>query len=152
MAVSKADEFWSEFLKKTGLPEDTGCAGDLSFESKGITNDAQVLNIVNGRRTAIFASFPSYNIDGEPLPVSGEMYLVFDRGNNPCAVIQIDSVNIVPFNEVTWSMAEQEGEDENLEAWKIRTRENLEDEGEIVGFEFTPDIKLIFQTFTVLYK
>ena len=34
----------------------------------------------------------------------------------------------------------------------IKQKEYLEDEGAIVGFEFTPDIKLIFQTFRVVYK
>lgn len=152
MALSEADLFWEKFLKETGRDPDTGCAGDLTFESKGFTNDAQIANILTGHRTGIFSSFASYSVDGEPLPVSGELYLVFDRGNNPRAVIQIDSVNILSFNEVTWGMACQEGEDSNLEEWRIRQQENLEEEGEIVGFKFTPDMKIIFQTFTLLYK
>lgn len=152
MELSSADEFWQKFIAATGADPDTGCAGDLNFESKGFQNDAQIAMILTGHRTAIFSSFSSYHIDGEPLPVSGELYLVFDRGNNPVAVIEIESVNIVPFNEVTWGMAQQEGEDEDLESWRIKMQENLEDEGDILGFTFTPDIKLIFQTFRVLYK
>ena len=88
----------------------------------------------------------------EPLPVSGELYIVVDRANKPQCVIELESVKIVPFNEVTWEMAKQEGEDENLGAWKERQQENLEDEGALVGFEFTPDIKLVFQTFKVVYR
>ena len=61
-------------------------------------------------------------------------------------------MNILPFSEITWGMARKEGEDENLEQWKIRWQENLEEEGEIVGFKFSPEIKIIFQTFRVLYK
>ena len=124
----------------------------MTFESVGFTNDAQIANILSGQRTAIFSTFASYSVDGEPLPVSGELYLVFDRGNNPRAVIEIESVNILPFNEITWGMAQKEGEDENLEQWRVRQQENLEEEGEIVGFEFSPEIKIIFQTFRVLYK
>ena len=59
---------------------------------------------------------------------------------------------LVPFNEVTWEMARLEGEDEDLGQWKERKQEYLEDEGAILGFEFTPDIKLVFQTFKVVYK
>lgn len=152
MALSVADAFWQKFIKETGQDPDIGCAGDLTFESKGFTNDAQVTNILTGKRTAIFSSFASYSVDGEPLPVSGEYYLVFDRGNNPRAVIEIESVNVIPFCDVTWSMAQKEGEDENLDEWRTRQQENLEEEGDIVGFKFTPDMKIIFQTFSVVYK
>ena len=47
---------------------------------------------------------------------------------------------------------EKEGEDENLEQWRLKKQENLEDEGAILGFEFTPDIKLVFQVFRVVYR
>ncbi len=152
MTLSSADEFWQKFIDETGADPDSKCAGDLTFESAGFTNDAQIANILSGRRTAIFSTFASYSIDGEPLPVSGELYLVFDRGNNPRAVIEIESVNILPFNEITWGMAQKEGEDENLEQWRIRQQENLEEEGETVGFKFSQEIKIIFQTFRVLFK
>ena len=152
MALSSADEFWQKFIEETGADPDSKCAGDLTFESAGFTNDAQIANILSGQRTAIFSTFASYSVDGEPLPVSGELYLVFDRGNNPRAVIEIESVNILPFCEITWGMAQKEGEDENLEQWRIRQQENLEEEGETIGFKFSPEIKIIFQTFRVLYK
>lgn len=152
MALSAADEFWQKFINETGADPESKCAGDLTFESAGFTNDAQVANILSGQRTAIFSTFASYSVDGEPLPVSGELYLVFDRGNNPRAVIEIESVSILPFNEITWGMAKKEGEDENLEEWRLRQQENLEEEGEIVGFKFSPELKIIFQTFRVLYK
>lgn len=152
MALSAADEFWQKFINETGADPESKCAGDLTFESAGFTNDAQVANILSGQRTAIFSTFASYSVDGEPLPVSGELYLVFDRGNNPRAVIEIESVSILPFNEITWGMAQKEGEDENLEEWRLRQQENLEEEGEIVGFKFSPELKIIFQTFRVLYK
>ena len=49
-------------------------------------------------------------------------------------------------------MAQKEGEDKDLQEWKERKREYLEDEGAVLGFEFTPDIKLVFQTFKVVFK
>lgn len=150
--MKSLDEYWKEFLQKTGRESDTFCSGDLNFDSNGIKNDTQIILILNGKKTAFFSSYASFSIDGEELPASGELYLVLDRANNPCCVIELQSVNIVPFNEVTWQMAKQEGEDENLEEWKIRKQEDLEDEGQIVGFEFTQNMRLIFQTFNVVYK
>lgn len=152
MELSPADKFWNDFLVSTNRDSEDMCAGDINFESKGFSNDVQISMILSGAKTAVFTSFASYAIDGEPLPVTGELYMVFDRSDNPRAIIQLESVNIVPFNEVTWLMASQDGEDSNLDEWKSKMQENLELEGSIVGFDFTPDMKLVYQTFSVVYK
>ena len=150
--MTELDEYWEKFLKDTGRDSEDRCAGDLFFESKGFV-EAELLSLVlSGRKTAIFTSYSTFAIDGEPLPVSGELYLVVNKKNEPVCVIEFENVQIVPYNEVTWQMASLEGEDENLEAWREKQREYLEDEGAVVGFEFTPDIKLVFQTFRVVYR
>ncbi len=150
--MTPLDEYWNKFVAAKGLPEDTKCSGDLFFEAKGFVSDELNALVISGQKTAFFSSYATFAIDGEPLPVSGELYIVVDRTNNPSCVIELESVNIIPFNEVTWEMAKQEGEDENLEAWRDKKQEYLEDEGAILGFEFEPDIKLVFQTFKVVYK
>lgn len=146
------DEYWKKFLKDTNRDEEILCAGDLSFEAKGFVGDELVSLIVSGKKTAFFTSYATYAIDQEPLPVSGELYLVLDRANNPQGVIELESVNIIPFNEVTWEMAKLEGEDENLEAWREKQTEYLEDQAAITGFQFTPDLKLVYQRFNLVYK
>lgn len=152
MALSKADEFWADFIKNTGRSENDRCAGDIDFESHGIKNDAQVAMILAGKKTAFFSTLASYNIDGEPVPVTGELFLLFDRGNNPRAVLELENVIVLPFNEVPWSLAKLEGEDESVEVWRERQQEYLEDEAQVVGFNFTPDIKLVCQVFSVVYR
>jgi len=150
--MTELDEYWEKFLKDTGRDSEDRCAGDLFFESKGFV-EAELLSLVlSGRKTAIFTSYSTFAIDGEPLPLAGELYLVVNKKNEPICVIEFDNVQIVPYNEVTWQMSSLEGEDENLEAWREKQREYLEDEGAVVGFEFTPDIKLVFQTFRVVYR
>ena len=146
------DEYWNKFIKETNRSPDDRCAGDLNFEAKGFVGDELVSLILSGKKTAFFTSWATYSIDQEPLPISGELYIVLDRANNPRCVIETESVSVIPFNEVTWSMAQLEGEDEDLATWKEKKQEYLEDEGDILGFEFTPDIKLVFQTFQVVYK
>lgn len=152
MALSIADEYWNKFIQDTGADPEIRCSGDLCFDTEGIQNEEKLVLILSGKKTATFSTLASFLIDGEPLPVTGELYMVFDRSATPRCIIELESVNIVPFNEVTWGMAQQEGEDSSLEEWKEKQKEYLEDEGAIVGFEFTPDIKLIFQTFRVVYK
>ncbi len=152
MALSIADEYWNKFIQDTGADPEIRCSGDLCFDTEGIQNEEKLVLILSGKKTATFSTLASFLIDGEPLPVTGELYMVFDRSATPRCIIELESVNVVPFNEVTWGMAQQEGEDSSLEEWREKQKEYLEDEGAIVGFEFTPDIKLIFQTFRVVYK
>jgi len=147
-----ADEYWNKFIKDTGRNPEDRCAGDLTFEAKGFVGDELISLVLSEKKTAFFTPWASYSIDQEPLPLSGELYLVFDRGNNPRCVIEIQSVNVIPFNEVTWSMAQLEGEDQDMQAWRDKKQEYLEEEGHIVGFDFSPDIKLVFQTFKVIYR
>jgi len=150
--MTELDEYWERFLKETGRDSDERCAGDLNFEAKGFVGDELVSLVVSGKKTAFFSSYATFAIDGEPLPVSGELYIVVDRANNPRCVIELQSVEVIPFNEITWEMAKQEGEDENMTDWRNKEQEYLEEEGAVLGFSFTPDIKLVFQTFRVVYK
>jgi len=150
--MTELDEYWERFLKETGRDSDERCAGDLNFEAKGFVGDELVSLVVSGKKTAFFSSYATFAIDGEPLPVSGELYIVVDRADNPRCVIELQSVEVIPFNEITWEMAKQEGEDENMTDWRNKEQEYLEEEGAVLGFSFTPDIKLVFQTFRVVYK
>lgn len=152
MTEEELDLYWEKFLQETGRDPEDKCAGDLTFEAKGFIGDEMVSLVLNGQKTAFFSSFATFQIDGEPLPVSGELYTVLDRNGDPACVIEMTDVNIIPFNDVTWGMAQKEGEDENLEQWRLKKQENLEDEGAILGFEFTPDMKLVFQVFRVVYR
>lgn len=150
--MTELDEYWNKFLKDTNRNPDDKCSGDLNFEAKGFVGDELVSLVLSGKKTAFFSSYASFHIDSEPLPISGELYIVVDRANKPRCVIELTDVNVVPFNEVTWGMAQKEGEDENLEQWREKEQEYLNDEGDILGFEFSPDIKLVFQVFQVIYR
>lgn len=150
--MTELDEYWFKFLKETNRDDDVKCSGDINFEAKGFLNDELMALVLSGKKTAFFSSMSTYIIDEEPLPVSGELYIVVDRNNHPKCVIEFANIQIVPYNEVTWQMAQKEGEDEDLQAWKNKQRDILEEEGQIVGFEFTPDIRLIYQEFRIIYK
>lgn len=149
--MTELDEYWQKFLKDTNRDKEEKCAGDLIFEAKGFVNDQLVSLVLNRKKTAFFTSWAAYSVDKEPLPVSGELYIVLGRNEKPACVIEIQNVCVIPFNEVTWEMAKLEGEDRNLEEWREKKQEYLEDEGAVLGFEFSPDIKLVFQTFRVVY-
>ncbi len=143
-------EFWENFLKKSGLDQDAKHSGEFGFEARGFAGSERLAALLAGKKTAAFFSYATFAIDNEELPVSGEYYIVLDGNREPFCVIQTSSVQILPFNQVTWEMAAREGEDSSLEEWREKTRENLEEEGELVGFEFSPDIKLVYMEFKLV--
>jgi uncharacterized protein YhfF len=49
-------------------------------------------------------------------------------------------------------MAAKEGEDENLESWRANHDEFFEYDADIMGYDFTPDMPVVFEEFKLLYK
>ena len=150
--MTELDEYWNSFLEKTNRDKDEKCAGDLFFEGKNFINAELNSIVLAGQKTAFFTTLATFTIDGEPLPVSGELYILVDNQNKPLCILEMESVNIIPFNEVTWDMAQKEGECSTFGEWKEKMQEYIEDEGHVLGFDYSEDIKLVFQTFKVIYK
>ena len=148
--TAEAASYWQKFLQKRGYNSDKCCAGEMSFEAEGFFGDELLALVLAGKKTAFFSSYASYIIDNEELPASGERYVVLDRSGSPRCIIELTSVKIVPFCEVTREMVNAEGEDESIESWREKEKAYLEDEGEIAGFSFTEDIKLVFHEFRIV--
>ncbi len=151
--MTEIEEYWEKFLAESGQNKDeVGFSGELMFENGGNTGDEQLALVLGGEKTAAFSPFPAYAINGEPLPVAGEIYIVEDRNGSPRCIIEITSVNVIPFKDVTWEMAQKEGEDTCLEDWKAKESEFLQDEADLCGFEFNDETKLVFEIFRVIYR
>lgn len=151
--MNKIEAYWEKFLKESGQnKDDVGFSGEMVFESDSFAGNEKLSLVLSGRRTASFSLFESYQINKEPLPVSGELYIVEDSSSNPCCIIEITDVNVVPFGEITWPLARREGEDENLEVWQTRKQEDFEDESAILGVDFTKDTKILCEIFRVVYR
>lgn len=148
-----ATQYWNKYLSDTKQKiEEATFSGELVFENSGITGIEQSFLIQQGKKTCCFTAFDSFAINFEPIPVVGEVYIVEDTNENPVCIIEIDDVQVLPFNQVTWQMAEQEGEDSSLEEWKNKQFEYMSDEADICGFEFTENSKVVFEHFHVIYK
>ena len=150
--MTDLDEYWNDFITKTNRSQSDRCSGDLFFDSKG-NNQASLNSLVlSGQKTAFFTPLATYTINQEPIPISGELYIVVDNNGEPVCVIETQSIEIVPFEEISWQMAKLEGEDNSFEEWKNKQIAIISDEGDILGFEFSPDIRMVFKTFNVIYK
>jgi uncharacterized protein YhfF len=150
--MTELDEYWANFLKNTNRDLEDKCSGDLCFEGKGFVQSQINSIVLVGQKQAFFTTLATFTIDDEPLPISGELYILVDNQNKPLCVLEIESVNIIPFNEVTFEMVKKEGECATMGEWKEKMQEYIEDEAHVLGFEYSPDIKLVYQTFKVIYK
>ena len=146
------DAFWNEFVKASGLDEDALYAGDLTFDGKGNTKAALLELLLSGKKTVMFNAFEAYTIDREPLPVSGEYSVVLDFNGEPSCIIRTENVSVVPFGDISWELASREGEDENLEEWRERKKQFFEEEGDVMGYEFSNDMRVVAEIFSVVYR
>lgn len=145
-------EYWKKFLDSAGLnEEEAGFSGEFSFEPNFV-GEQQLFLLLNGKKTAAFSTFESYGINMEPLPVTGELYIVENKDGEPKAVIEVTDVTVRPFGDITWELARKDGENENLEEWKERQKEYFEEEAAICGFDFNESSKILCQQFKVIFR
>lgn len=95
----------------------------MCFEDSSWAGQSQLSLVLAGKKTAIFTPFPSFDINRETVPCGGEVYIVEDTAEEPCAVIRVKDVKLIPFNQIDWELARQDGENENLEDWQDKERE-----------------------------
>ena len=146
-------QFFQKYLKDNTIKEeDIVYSGEMCFESSGVTGIEQCELVKTGKKTCCFTAFESFDINLEPLPVVGEIYVVENTEEKPFCIIELDDVKVLPFKEVSWEMARQEGEDQNLEEWRDKQREYMEEEAALCGFDFTDESLVVFEHFHVIYK
>lgn len=151
--MTQAEQYWEKYLSATQQKkEEAAFSGELIFEDNGFTGQSQLALILGGQKTAVFSAFPAYEINREPVPVVGEVYIVEDGKGIPRCIIEVTDVQVLPFGEVSWEMAQREGEDESMTVWREKQQDYMEEEAELCGFDFTDETKVVFEVFRVIYR
>ncbi|MBA9028365.1 MULTISPECIES: ASCH domain-containing protein [Bacillaceae] len=104
--MNKVQQFWNDFCV-ANHKEGNEYKDAFQF---GSSPDWLADLVVEGKKTATTSGFVFYELEKEALPQSGEYYIVLNGQDDPVAVIQIQSVEVVPMNEVTEEFALAEGE------------------------------------------
>ncbi|WP_172369504.1 ASCH domain-containing protein [Sporosarcina jiandibaonis] len=138
-----AQIYWDEFWKDEEKPE------NVSAWMFGVSPDELAQLVIDGKKTATCSGHVFYELDNEPLPKVGEYSIILNSKEQPVAMIKIVEVSIVPMNEVTEEFAVAEGEGP-YEYWKSAHEEFFTSELQTVGLEFSEDMLLVCERFTLI--
>ena len=107
--------------------------------------------MLDGTKTATASSLWDYEATGEPVPAVDSYSILLDGQGRPVAVIQTTAISIVPFDAVTESHADREGEgDRTLEYWRESHERYWRAHSENArGFE--PDMPVVCEGFRLIY-
>ena len=148
----KASEMWKAFCEKAKLDEKTPYEA-WAFCGGGEMGDALAYLTLKGVKTGTASWQDSYEAEGEALPEAGEYSVIlFDDGEAAC-VIRTDSVEVVPFDEVSAEHAFAEGEgDRSLAYWRQVHEEIFTEECAEDGIAFDRSHCAVLERFSVVYK
>ena len=141
-------ELWEAFIKKNNLT-------DCEYETWAFGVEADLLAhlVAIGEKTATASAYPLYELENAPLPVTGAYSVILDSKDNAVCIIQTKKVSVVPFNEVTAEHAYKEGEgDKSLAFWREIHEKFFTECLNEAGQKFTPEMKVVCEEFTVVYK
>lgn len=151
MKTESSDAFFRRFLTKNGLSLDTDYLDAFCFD---LTREAATYLldlVISGKKRATASSLTGYQIEGEKTPEVGDYSVITDFDGVPRCVMRTTAVTILPYKDITFDICRREGEDDCLESWQRSHERFFTDEGRELGYEFTPDMPVIFEDFEVVY-
>lgn len=139
-------QFWHEFCVET-QQESVEYKDAFQF---GASADWLADLVVEGKKTATTSGHVFYELEKEALPQAGEYYIILNGADVPVAVIQIESVEVMPMNEVSEEFALAEGEGDYQFWWDTHEQFFSELLNEY-GQQFAPSMLVVCERFKKVY-
>ena len=146
------EEFWLEFLNKTGKDPQTPYLESFHFDLNEKSANELLELVLAGKKRATASSLLAYEKENSRIPQVGDFSIVTDWDNNPRCVIETTAVMICKFKEITFDICKREGEDECLETWQRGHASYFTQDGKALGYEFSEDMPVVFEDFKVVYS
>jgi uncharacterized protein YhfF len=147
------DEYFNLFLKDSGRSaKDTSFAGEITFGLDEEECNWFIQRVLSGEKKANTCSLESMELDLEPIPKKGEFSVLTDYYGKPVAVLETLDVQIIGFNNISWEMAQKAGNANSMEEWREAEIQYLEEDGELMGYEFSSSMPIVFEEFKVVYS
>ena len=109
--------------------------------------------ILKGQKTASCSMEYWYSHEHETMPVVGHLQVVTDWHGNPVCIVEIKSVELCPFNEVTAAFAYCEGEgDRSYQWWRQAHWDFFSQECDELGIKPSETMLLVLERFEVVHQ
>ena len=150
MENDSAQELWESFQQQNpNLPEhyDVWSFGD----SAELANELAGL-VLEGLKTATCSLKRDYEVNGKSLPKENSYSIILGGNGEAVGIIQTLSVVVFPFDEVTESIASNEGEgDRSISYWKEVHKAFFKRECESLDEPFNTKMEVVCQQFELVY-
>jgi uncharacterized protein YhfF len=156
MNVAPADEasvqaLWSSYVEATGY------AGPLVttywFGDTAELADELADLVLHGPKRATAGLAQEFVHDGEPVPQVGDRCVVTGGDGTALAVVATTDVRVGPLSSVDDRFAWDEGEGDRSRAWWLDTHTRyFRGRCEEMGWDFHPDVTVVFERFEVVWR
>lgn len=148
--MTAVESYWVYYAEAHNLPKDAPYSGEILFGSNSQMSANLLALVLTGQKKATCSALEAFEIDNEKIPRKGNFYVITDWDGNPRGILTTTDVHILPYKDVTWNMAQKEGEDDCMESWIRNHDEFFEEDSDILGYQFTPDMPVVFEEFCLL--
>lgn len=145
--MNQVQLFWKEFCNINKLD---GIQYKDAFQF-GSEADWLAELVVEGKKTATTSGYIFYELEKEVLPKAGEYSIVLNGRDEPVAVIEIQSVEVLPMNEVTEEFALAEGEGD-YQYWWYAHKNFFTTSLKEYKLEFSPNMLVVCERFKKVYS
>ncbi|WPK13638.1 ASCH domain-containing protein [Lysinibacillus louembei] len=145
--MNKIQLFWEAFCQEKNL-QNIVYTDAFQF---GVEADWLADLVCQGKKTATTSGHVFYELENEALPQVGEYSIVLNSHDEPVAIIEIQSVEVVPMNEVTEDFALAEGEGDYQYWWDAHVR-FFTSQLKAYDLKFTPDMLVVCERFKKVYS
>ena len=148
----KIEDFWQEFLEKSGLAKDTEYYDCYCFCFDEASANELLALVLSDKKQATCSSLLALKAEKAKLPEVGDYNIITDFNGEPHCIVQTQQVRVIQMNEMTFEICQAEGEDDCLESWLANHHKFFKEEAEIFGYEFSENMPVVFENFTLIYK
>lgn len=146
------ETYWQQFLITNNKPKATNYFEAFYFGSDRESAEHLLELVLAGQKRATSSAEEEYILTNEREPQVGDYSIVTDFAGNPKCIIQTTEVLKLRFDEMTYDICRLEGEDLTLKTWKEKHIEFFNDVGKSVGYQYQPEMMLVFEKFKVVSK
>jgi uncharacterized protein YhfF len=146
-------EFWNAFAGSVGGVHEQRFYEAFSFgDGEELANSLAEL-VLQGTKRATAGAVWNFEAEGKKLPVPGDLSIVTNWAGKPLCIIETQSVEVMPFIEVSAEFAATEGEgDGSLAFWRAAHREFFTRECTAAGRQFSENMLVACERFRVVYR